>query len=65
MYFKVLLSVIIPKPNKVAYNFPKSFYLIILLNMLDRLIEKVISQVLFEFSKLIWMNEVVSNQMEL
>ena len=46
MYFKVLLSIIISKPNKVAYNFPKSFYLIILLNMLDRLIEKVISEYL-------------------
>ena len=34
--------IIISKPNKVLYDFPKMFQLIILLNMLGKLIEKVI-----------------------
>ena len=33
--------VVIPKPNKQSYNSPKLFRLIVLLNMLDKLIEKV------------------------
>jgi len=37
-------SIIIPKPNKVSYEFPKSFHPIILLNTLEKLIEKVISE---------------------
>jgi len=44
LYFKASLSIIIPKPNKVAYDSPKSFHSIVLLNMLGKLIEKVISK---------------------
>ena len=36
--------VIIPKPNKPAYDNPKSFYPIILLNTIGKLIEKVIAE---------------------
>jgi len=36
--------VVIPKLNKVLYNSPKSFRLIILLNTLGKLIEKVIGE---------------------
>jgi len=35
-------TVVIPKPNKSSYNTPKSFRLIVLLNTLGKLIEKVI-----------------------
>ena len=41
-YFKCLSTVIIPKPNKLKYNHPKAFRLIVLLNILGKLIEKVI-----------------------
>ena len=41
-HFKSSTTIIIPKPNKASYNMPKSFRLIVLLNMLDKLIEKVI-----------------------
>ena len=41
-YFKCSLTVIIPKPNKIAYDQPKSFCLIVLLNTLDKLIEKAV-----------------------
>ena len=41
-HFKTLTTIIIPKPNKASYNMPKSFRPIILLNMLGKLIEKVI-----------------------
>ena len=43
-YFKRSMTVVIPKPNKALYNSPKSFRLIVLLNMLGKLIEKVISK---------------------
>jgi len=43
-HFKILSSIIIPKPNKVAYNSPKTFRPIVLLNTLRKLIEKVISE---------------------
>jgi len=43
-YFKRSTSIIIPKPNKVAYDSPKSFCPIILLNMLGKLFEKIISE---------------------
>ena len=46
LYFKVSSSIIITKPNKVVYDFSKSFHLIILLKMLEKLIEKVISECL-------------------
>ena len=41
-YFKCLSTVIIPKPNKIAYDQPKSFSPIILLNTLGKLIKKVV-----------------------
>jgi len=41
--FKSASSVIIPKPNKAAYNMSKSFCPIVLLNTTGKLIEKVIS----------------------
>jgi len=43
-YFKRSMTVIIPKPNKVLYDSSKSFRLIVLLNMLGKLLEKVISK---------------------
>ena len=36
--------VIIPKPNKLSYDSPKSFRPIILLNALGKLIEKIIGE---------------------
>ena len=44
LYFKTLLSIIIPKPNKISYNSPKVFRPIMLLNILDKLIKKVIGK---------------------
>jgi len=41
-YFKYSSTVIIPKPNKMSYDQPKSFHPIVLLNTLGKLIEKVI-----------------------
>ena len=53
MYFKILSSVIISKPNKALYDFPKMFRLIVLLNMLGKLIKKVIGERLqFQLSRL-------------
>jgi len=43
-YFKKSTSIIIPKLNKPAYNSPKAFYSIVLLNIFSKLIEKVISK---------------------
>ena len=43
-HFKKSLSIIILKPNKVLYSFSKMFRPIILLNMLEKLIKKVISE---------------------
>ena len=43
-YFKTLSSIIIPNPNKASYDFPKMFRPIVLLNMLSKLIEKVIGK---------------------
>ncbi|KXN89369.1 hypothetical protein AN958_05702 [Leucoagaricus sp. SymC.cos] len=43
-YFKESVLVIIPKPGKLSYSTPKSFRLIILLNMLGKLIEKMLSR---------------------
>jgi len=42
-YFKQSSTIIIPKLNKQTYNNPKSFHPIILLNTLEKLIEKVIA----------------------
>ena len=44
LYFKKSTMVVIPKPNKKLYNFPKSFRPIVLLNTVDKLIEKVIEE---------------------
>ena len=44
MYFKSLLSIIILKLNKISCDSPKSFWLIILINILGKLIEKVIGR---------------------
>ena len=38
------MMVVIPKPNKALYNSPKSFRLIVLLNTMGKLIEKVIGE---------------------
>jgi len=43
-YFKYLSMIIIPKPNKTSYNQAKSFCSIVLLNTLEKLIEKVIAE---------------------
>jgi len=43
-HFKCFSMVIIPKPNKPAYDHPKSFHPIILLNTIGKLIEKVITE---------------------
>jgi len=37
------MTIVIPKPNKMSYDLPKSFRPIVLLNMLGKLIKKVIS----------------------
>ena len=42
-HFKSSNTVVIPKPNKNNYNSPKSFWPIVLLNTMGKLIEKVIS----------------------
>jgi len=44
LHFKALSSIIISKCNKIAYDSPKSFCPIFLLNMLRKLIEKVIGE---------------------
>ena len=43
-HFKKSLTMVIPKPNKQSYNHPKSFHSTVLLNMLGKLIEKVIGE---------------------
>ena len=43
-HFKELVSVIIPKPGKPAYDTPKAFQPIVLLNTLGKLIEKIIAR---------------------
>jgi len=43
-YFKVSTTVVIPKPNKSSYDNLKAFRLIVLLNTLGKLIEKVIAK---------------------
>ena len=42
-YFKHSKMVVIPKPGKPAYNIPKAFHPIVLLNTLGKLFEKVIA----------------------
>jgi len=43
-YFKILTTIVIPKPNKSLYNHPKAFHPIVLLNTLGKLIEKVVAE---------------------
>jgi len=43
-HFKMSTSIIIPKPNKALYDIPKIFRPIVLLNMLGKLIKKVIGK---------------------
>jgi len=45
-HFKEATSVVIPKSNKNLYNIPKLFYPIVLLNMMGKLIKKIISNCL-------------------
>ena len=44
LHFKMSLSIIIPKPNKIAYDSSKAFQLIVLFNTLEKLIKKIISE---------------------
>ena len=43
-HFKTLTIVIIPKPNKLSYDMPKSFCSIVHLNTLGKLFEKMIRE---------------------
>jgi len=57
------MSIIIPKPDKPLYNTPKTFQLIILLNILKKLIKKAISsrlQVYFIILNFIYLNQMRS-----
>jgi len=44
LYFKVLTTIVIPKPNKESYDSLKAYLLIILLDTISKLFEKVISE---------------------
>ena len=44
LYFKRSTIIVISKPNKKSYNLPKVFRPIVLLNTVDKLIEKVIGE---------------------
>ena len=46
LHFKSSMTIIILKPNKESYDFPKSFWPIVLLNTLGKLIKKVIGKCL-------------------
>ena len=43
-HFKILTSIIIPKPNKESYDSPKVFRPIVLLNTIEKLIKKFIGE---------------------
>jgi len=43
-HFKMSTTVVIPKPYKAAYNSPKLFHLIVILNMMGKLFEKMIGE---------------------
>ena len=60
-YFKMFTSIIIPKLNKTLYDSSKMFCPIVLLNTLEKLIEKVIGERLQHYS--ITSNFVHSNQL--
>ena len=61
LHFKVSTFIIIPKPNKKSYDFPKVFRPIVFLNTIGELIEKVISERL-QF-QLISNNSIYSSQL--
>ena len=42
LYFKMLMSIIISRPNKASYDSPKIFQPIILLNIFRKLLKKAI-----------------------
>ena len=46
LHFKIFISIIIPKLNKVLYNTPKTFRPIVLLNMLDKLIQALFKNII-------------------
>lgn len=59
-HFKLSTLITISKPNKVAYDSSKYFWLIVLLNTLGKLINKIISerlQVQFISSNFIYFNQ--------
>ena len=62
LYFKMSTLIIIPKPNKVTYDSLKTFWPIVLFNMLGKFIKKVISERLQTQS--IFFNFIHSNQLE-
>jgi len=43
-HFKMSITVVISKPNKVIYDSPKFFHPIILLNTMGKLFEKIIGE---------------------
>jgi len=43
-HFKTSNMIVIPKPNKSTYDSPKSYQLIVLLNMIGKLFEKIIEE---------------------
>jgi len=43
---KVLITIVIPKPNKDSYNSSKAYQPIVLLNIIGKLFEKVISEIM-------------------
>ena len=43
-HFKMLTTVVIPKPNKTFYDLPKSFCPIILLNTMGKIFKKIIGE---------------------
>jgi len=61
-HFKKSTSTIIPNPNKPLYDFPKTFQPIVLLNILEKLIEKVLSDRIQVYS--IALNFIYTNQIE-
>jgi len=44
LHLKTSTTIVIPKPNKEFYDSPKAYQPIVLLNMIDKLFEKVISE---------------------
>ena len=43
-YFKISITIVISKPNKKFYDFPKAYQSIVLLNTIGKLFEKVIGE---------------------